>query len=150
MYRTIVRSKLTAVFAGLNAGQIDEVTRALAPDAQHYFIGAHALSGTRSTSMSIRHWYERLLRLMPDIHFDLQSIDVEGPPWRTLAVVRWTETNTGTDGVRARNEGVNVICISWGRVKRVRIYTDTTELVRTLDRLAAKGTLEAHATPIVD
>jgi ketosteroid isomerase-like protein len=150
MYRTIVKSKLTAVFAGLNAGHIEKVTREFAPDARHYFIGSHALSGTRSSSVAIRLWYERLLRLMPDIHFDLQSINVEGPPWRTLAVVRWTETNTGTDGVRARNEGVNVICINWGKVKSVSIYTDTTELVRTLDRLATKGVQEAQAAPIVD
>jgi hypothetical protein len=64
--------------------------------------------------------------------------------------VEWSETNTGTDGVRTDNEGVNVVEIRWGKVRRVRIYTDTARLTSTLDRLAAAGNLEAKAAPIVD
>jgi len=148
MYRKIVRAKLAAAFAGLNEGRIAAITCELSPSAEHFFIGEHALSGTRRTPETIQRWYERLLRLLPDIHFDLHHIHVEGPPWRTLATVDWSESNSGTDGVRTTNEGTNVIRIRWGKVVSVRIYTDTAVLQQTLDRLAAKGSSEAHADPI--
>ena len=150
MYRRIVTNILSTTFAGLSRGDISAITRQLAPTCEHYFIGHHALSGTRHTSLSIKRWYARLLEVFPDIHFTLHRIDVSGPPWRTLATVVWTETNTGTDGVRTENDGVNVIEIRWGKVYRVAIYTDTTRLLKTLDRLADAGNASAHAAPIVD
>jgi len=116
--------------------------------SEHFFIGSHALSGTYRTPQTIHLSRERFLRLLPDIHFDLQHIHVEGPPWRTLATVEWTESNSGTDGVRTTNEGVNVLRLRWGKVVSVRIYTDTTVLQQTRDRLVAQGTAEAHAAPI--
>ncbi|MCB0080071.1 MAG: nuclear transport factor 2 family protein [Caldilineaceae bacterium] len=149
MYHYIVKRKLRKVFAGLNAGKIEAVTDELSDQAVHYFIGQHALSGTRRTPDSIRLWYQRLLRLLPDIHFDLENIHVQGFPWATLAAVPWTESNSGTDGVRTSNEGLNLVRIAWGRVVEVRIYTDTQVLVATLDRLAAANVTEAHAPPII-
>src|SRR5688500_2709092 len=108
MYHYVVRRVLRASFAGLNQGTIEAVTDKLTANAEHYFIGQqHALSGTRRSHAAIYRWYERLLRLFPDIHFQLHRIRVSGPPWRTVAIVEWSETNTGTDGVRIDNEGVN-------------------------------------------
>jgi len=148
MYRSIVRAKLTAAFDGLNEGRIAAITDELSASAEHFFIGSHSLSGTRRSNEAIQLWYERLLRLLPDIRFDLQSIHVEGPPWRTLAVVEWSESNSGTDGVPTTNQGTNVLRIRWSKVVSVRIYTDTAVLQMTLDRLAASGNLEAQAKPI--
>jgi ketosteroid isomerase-like protein len=148
MYHAIVRRKLRDVFSGLNDGRAQAVTDELSKDAIHYFVGDHALSGTRRTPEAIFQWYERLFRLLPDIRFDIEDIYVEGPPWSTLAVVFWRETNSGTDGVRTTNEGANVVRIVWGRVVSVHIYTDTHVLLQTLDRLAASGVPEAHASPL--
>jgi ketosteroid isomerase-like protein len=148
MYRRQVERKLREAFAGLSQGRPEAVTSALSKSAVHFFIGAHALSGTRRTPDAIARWYGRLLRLLPEIRFDLNRIEIAGPPWRTLAVVSWNESNTGADGVPTRNSGVNVLEIAWGQVTGVRIYTDTTTLQRTLDRLAAAGVAEAHAAPI--
>ena len=150
MYQQVVRRILTSAFAGLNKGEIEAVTGKLTADAEHYFIGHHTLSGTRRTSTSIYRWYARLLSLFPDIQFQLHRIQVQGPPWSTIATVEWSETNTGTDGVRTYNEGVNIVEIRWGKVRRVRIYTDTARLTGTLNRLAAAGNPEAKADPIVD
>lgn len=149
MYHAIVRRKIRAAFAGLNAGRIEAVTDLLAPNAVHYFVGTHALSGTRRTPAAIAAWYQRLLRLLNGIHFELNDVRVAGWPWRTQVEAIWTETNSGTDGVLTSAEGVNLIEIRWGKVTSVRIYPDTAALERTLDRIAAKGTLEAHASPIV-
>jgi len=45
--------------------------------SEHFFIGSHALSGTYRTPQTIHLSRERFLRLLPDIHFDLQHIHVE-------------------------------------------------------------------------
>ena len=148
MYRTFVRRKITAAFAGLSAGCIEAITNELSPHATHYFVGTHALSGTRRTPEAIRAWYERLLRLLQGISFTLHEVRVSGWPWRTQVEAIWTETNHGTDGVTTSAEGVNLIEIRWGRVTSVRIYPDTAMLERTLQRIAAKGTSEALAAPI--
>jgi ketosteroid isomerase-like protein len=149
MYHEIVRRKITTAFAGLSSGQIEAITDELAPDAEHYFVGTHALSGTRRTPEAIRAWYERLLRLLQGINFTLHEVRVSGWPWRTRVEAIWTETNCGTDGVPTSAEGVNLIEIRWGRVTSVRIYPDTAALERTLQRIAAKGTSEAMAEPII-
>jgi hypothetical protein len=79
----------------------------------------------------------------------LHEVRVSGWPWRTFVEAIWSETNSGTDGVWTSAEGVNLIEIRWGRVTSVRIYPDTAALERTLQRIAAKGTAEALAAPIV-
>lgn len=150
MYHRVVRGILSTAFAGLSRGEIEAVTGRFSADAEHSFIGSHALGGTRRTPASIERWYQRLLRLFPDIRFTIHRIVVSGPPWRTLASIEWSEHNTGTDGVPTDNDGVNVVEIRWGRVRRVAIYTDTARLTRALDRLAAAGNADAHAPPIVD
>jgi ketosteroid isomerase-like protein len=148
MYHSFVRRKITAAFAGLSSGRIDAITNELAPDAVHYFVGTHALSGTRRTPEAIHAWYERLLRLLQTINFTLHEVRVSGWPWHTQVEAIWTETNRGTDGVETSAEGVNLIELRWGRVTSVRIYPDTAALERTLQRIAAKGTAEALASPI--
>lgn len=148
MYHAIVRRRITSAFAGLSAGRIEAITDELSPSAVHYFVGTHALSGTRRTPEAIRAWYERLLRLLTGITFTLHEVRVSGWPWRTQVEAIWTEANCGTDGVRTSAEGVNLIEIRWGKVTRVRIYPDTAVLERTLQRIAAKGTSEAMANPI--
>lgn len=149
MYHNIVRNKLSAAFDGLNAGNIQAVLKELGDQPEHFFIGEHALGGTRHTKASIEQWYERLLQIFPDIHFTLNEIQVYGSPWNTVGLVYWTETNSGTDGVRTQNTGLNVIRIRWGKVVSIRIYTDTNVLIKTLDRLAKAGNQLAKAAPIV-
>ena len=148
MYHAIVRRKIATAFAGLSAGRIEAITDEMSPRAVHYFVGTHALSGTRRTPETVRAWYGRLLRLLGGISFTLHEVRVSGWPWKTQVEAIWTETNNGTDGVLTSAEGVNLIEIRWGRVTSVRIYPDTAALERTLQRIAAKGTAEAMATPI--
>jgi ketosteroid isomerase-like protein len=149
-YHSIVKAILTKTFADLNAKKIEAVIARFTKNAEHYFIGEHALSGTRQSLPSIEKWYGRLFALFPDIQFQLKHIDVAGMPWHTVATVYWSETNCGTDGIQTTNTGLNVVVIRWGKVCSVRIYTDTQRLVNTLDRLALSGNVYAHATPIVD
>lgn len=149
MYHQIVTNILKNAFASLSQGDPSAILSKLAPQAEHYFVGEHALSGSRHTHQAIEKWYARLLRFQPDIHFTIRRIQVSGPPWHTLAVVEWTETNSGTDGIRTSADGVNVIELRWGKVSRIAIYTDTARLQATLERIQAAGMLEAHAAPII-
>jgi ketosteroid isomerase-like protein len=151
VYQAIVRSKVRSLFDAVSRGDAGPVLAAFAPSFEHRFLGeAHALGGARTTLASTREWYARLYRLLPDIAFVLDRIAVSGPPWNTTVIVDWTESNSGTDGVRTWNRGVHVAHLRWGRVTRLVICPDTTGLVATLDRLFANGTDEAHAAPITD
>ena len=102
MYTSIVKSRLRKAIAGLNAGRIEAITETLSTDAEHFFMGEHALGGTRRTPGAITRWYERLLRLLPDIHFELSRIDVQGWPWDTLAVLRNRSASAQTDRAESR------------------------------------------------
>ena len=150
MYHAIVRGRIRALFAAVNKGNAEPVLAAFAPAFEHAFLGEHALGGARHTLSATRRWYERLYRLLPDIHFDLRQIEVSGPPWNTTVVVDWDETNSGTDNVRTTNRGVHVAHLRWGRVTRLIICPDTIGLKATLERLSAAGNREALAAPIVD
>jgi len=150
MYRRIVRSRIEALFAAVNRGDAEPVLQAFARHFEHRFLGEdHALGGSRTALAETRLWYQRLYRLLPDIHFDLERIAVSGTPWNTVVVVDWLETNSGTDGVRTWNRGFHVAHIAWGRVTRLLICPDTAGLKATLERLFAAGNTEAHAPPIV-
>jgi hypothetical protein len=126
------------------------VLRAFADRFEHSFLGDTALGGSRKTLAATRQWYERLYRLLPDIQFYLRQICVSGPPWNTLVLVDWEETNSGTDGVRTTNRGIHVIHLKWGRATRLAICPDTVGLKATLDRLTLAGNAEANAAPITD
>lgn len=150
MYHAIVRARIRSLFDSVNQGDAGPVLAAFAPRFEHRFLGEdHALGGSRTSLVRTRAWYERLYRLLPDLHFDLARIVVSGPPWNTTVVVDWQETNSGTDGVRTYNRGLHVVHIAWGRVTRLVICPDTVGLKATLDRLFAAGNEEAHAPPIV-
>jgi ketosteroid isomerase-like protein len=150
MYHAIVRRRVRALFAAVNRGNAEPVLRAFARDFEHAFLGDTALGGTRKTLSATRKWYERLYRLLPDIHFDLGRITVSGAPSNTLVVIEWKETNSGTDGVRTLNHGLHVMQLRWGRATQLVICPDTVGLKATLDRLAGAGNAEALAAPIVD
>jgi ketosteroid isomerase-like protein len=125
MYHAIVRGCVQSLFAAVNKGNAEPVLAAFAPAFEHAFLGEHALGGARHTLSATRRWYERLYRLLPDIHFDLRQIEVSGPPWNTTVVVDWDETNSGTDQVRTTNRGIHVAHLRWGRVTRLIICPDT-------------------------
>jgi ketosteroid isomerase-like protein len=149
MYHLIVKRRIAQLFAAINAGDAGPVIDGFAHNFEHYFVGDHAFGGARRTKEATRAWYERLYRLLPDIHFTLKDVAVAGPPWNTIAYVRWREANSGTDGVRAEADGIHIVRLAWGKMTFLGIYPDTVALKATLDRLASKGFAEAHAAPIV-
>lgn len=150
MYHAIVRRQVRKLFAAVNRGDAGPVLRSFAPRFEHFFLGHHALSGKRKTLAATREWYDRLYRLLPDIHFDLRRISCTGGPWKTTVVIEWNETNSGTDGVRTSAHGIHILELQWGRATRLWICPDTVPLTATLDRLTRFGAAEAGAGPIED
>jgi ketosteroid isomerase-like protein len=148
MYHAIVRRRVEALFAAVSAGNARPVLDSFAPRFEHFFLGDHALGGSRASLEKTRLWYDRLYRLLPDIRFDLRAIRISGPPWNTLVAVDWVETNSGTDGVRTSTAGVHVARMAWGKMTYLGIYPDTTGLVKTLERLSRAGVAEATAEKI--
>lgn len=149
MYHAHVRSRVRQLFDAINRGDAAPVLAFFAPRFEHSFLGESALGGTRRTLAATREWYGRLYRLLPDIRFDLRHIHVSGGPWKTLVLIEWDETNSGTDGVRTYNRGVHVVALRWGKATKLTICPDTVGLVGTLTRLNASGNVEAMAAPIV-
>ena len=149
MYHAIVRRRIRRLFDAVNRGDAEPVLQMFAGRFEHSFLGEHALGGSRRTLAATRQWYERLYRLLPDIHFDLRNITVSGGPWNTIVVVEWDETNSGTDNVRTYNRGIHVVHLRWGRATQLIICPDTIGLKAALDRLSASGNAEAAAGPII-
>ncbi|MGI3169469.1 nuclear transport factor 2 family protein [Pseudooceanicola sp. C21-150M6] len=148
MYHAFVRARIRALFHAASTADSATILAGFAPRFEHIFLGDHALGGTRTSMAKTRDWYDRLYRLLPDIGFEITRIAVKGWPWATLAVIDWTERNSGTDGVVTTNAGCHIVEIAWGKITRLTIVTDTAVLQKTLDRLAAGGVAEAHAPPI--
>ena len=58
MYHAIVRRRVAALFAAVSNGDARPVLEGLAPRFEHFFLGDHALGGSRFTLERTRLWYE--------------------------------------------------------------------------------------------
>lgn len=149
MYRQLVERKIRALLDAVNSGDAEPVIAGFSRKFEHAYLGEHAMGGARHTVEATRRWYERLFRLLPDIHFTVERITVSGMPWNTTAIVEWRESNSGADGVKSSARGVHIASIRWGKMTRLLILSETHLLMETLRRLSANGFSEANAEPIV-
>lgn len=150
VYTFVVRKTVEQVFASLNQGDYEAVLKGISPSITHEFSGSHALGGTRHSIEAMRQWFQRLYRLVPQMHFTVEAVTVKGFPWNMTIAVEWTETATPADGSHYTNAGVNLIQMRWGKVVHLRVYEDTQRVAAMFERLAAQGIEEATALPIVD
>ena len=150
MYHFIVKQKLRRAFADINAGRYDRIVPQFAAQHRHIMYGQHALAGQRRTLASTRAWYARLQRLLPGLHFDVHAIAVTGWPWRTAAMVSWSDQFTLPDGSSAGNQGVHVFTLAWGQVTSLAVHCDTAKLAAYCTTMARQGRAEAAAAPIDD
>lgn len=150
LYHEFVRRKILSLFNSVGRGDAEPLLNQFAPRFEHASVGNHALGGSRHGLAATRDWYSRLYRLLPEIAFTIEKLEVRGMPWNTMAVIEWIEVNSGADGIIAASRGIHVVWIRWGRVTRLLIVPETDKLLATLDRLAAKGFAEAKAAAIAD
>jgi ketosteroid isomerase-like protein len=155
MYRSIVKTRIRNLFAEANRGNFQAVIHSLAPAFTYRLIGDTPLGGTRTTRNSMKSWFERIYRLVPDAKLVPQQIVVEGSPWNTriMTYVKFHGILPARDGApagRYENEVMQLMHLRWGRITSVLTLEDTLRFHRILPLLAAAGIVDATAAPIAD
>ena len=127
-----------------------EVLKAVAPHVHHRVPGAHALGGERHDKETLGRWFERLGRVLPNLHLTVNNIWVKGWPWHTTVFAQWDGTATLLNGDASYvNRGLHVFTLRWGRVYALEEFQDSQAAARALAAQAAAGLEEAVAEQIV-
>jgi ketosteroid isomerase-like protein len=155
MYHFIVKRRIRALFAEANRGNFQAIIDALAASFVYRFVGDTPLGGTRTKTSSMKLWFERIYRLVPDAKLHPQMIVVEGPPWNTriMTYVKFNGTLPPVGqqpGMRYENEVMQLLSLKWGRIHSVLTIEDTLRFARILPLLTKAGVAEATALPISD
>jgi ketosteroid isomerase-like protein len=148
MYKAIARRKARATFEALSRGDWETAIEDVSPDVHHVFPGANAIGGERHSKEAMRRWFERLYRLIPDLHFEVKHIAVKGWPWDMLVAVEWADHGHASDGEPYANEGAHWIRLQRGKATYIHAYLDTEKVTEICQRLAKEGVEEAAAEPI--
>lgn len=147
MYHAIVRRNVRNGFAQLSQGNPKPVLSLFAPNILLTFAGNHALGAEVRGLEKARQWFERMLRIFPDLHIKPTSIWVSGWPWNTLVVTHF-EVSAQLPGRAYSNAGIQLLRLSWGKILEDRLIEDTVLLQEALNYLAARGVDEAKARPL--
>ncbi|GAA1151170.1 nuclear transport factor 2 family protein [Nesterenkonia lutea] len=116
----------------------------------YHFHGEHALGGRRSSRDAMIRWWQRIVDLLPGARFTIHEVIVRGGPWRTRVAVRSSVRGPLPDGGVYSNTVFQFMTLRWGKVTEVETIEDIQVLVRALEVVAASGSSEAEAAPIVD
>jgi hypothetical protein len=117
LYSTIVKKRIRQAFDHVNNHRWDELMKSIAPDVHHRFGGAHAIGGERHDRETLRRWFERLARVLPNLNLKINNIWVKGWPWHTMVFVQWDGTATLLNGDASYfNRGLHVITLRWGKM----------------------------------
>ena len=98
LYSAIVKKRIRQSFDQVNDHRWDDLMGSIAPDVHHRFLGTHAIGGERHDQTTLRRWFERLARVLPDLHLTINNIWVKGPP---CAAARWSAPPAGSGRPRA-------------------------------------------------
>jgi ketosteroid isomerase-like protein len=149
LYQAIVKRRIRQSFEDVNNHRWDELMRSIAPDVHHRFGGVHAIGGERHDRETLRRWFERLARVLPNLRLEIKEIWVEGWPWHTMVFVQWDGTATLLDGGGYSQHAIHVITLRWGKIAALDVFEDSQEVARALVAQAAAGLDEALARPIL-
>jgi ketosteroid isomerase-like protein len=149
IYSSIVKSRIRQSFDHVNNHRFDELLNSIAPTVHHRFLGAHAIGGERHDKDTLRRWFERLARVLPNLHITINNIWVKGWPWNTTVFVQWDATATLLDGGPYSQHAIHLVTLRWGKIHALDVFEDSQEIARALDVQAAAGLKEAVAEQIV-
>src|SRR5687768_3632935 len=91
MYHYFVRRRVQYLLNCVRTGDFETIVNQFTRDAEHWFSGAHALAGKRTSGELIRAWYSRLGTVFPGLWFETKKIIVSGYPWRTNVVIEFID-----------------------------------------------------------
>jgi ketosteroid isomerase-like protein len=123
--------------------------RSISPGVHHCFGGDHAIGGERHDREALRRWFERLARVLPNLHLKINNIWVQGWPWHTMVFVQWDGTATLLNGDGYFQHAIHVITLRWGKIAALDVFEDSQAVDRALLAQAAAGLGEAAAEPIL-
>ena len=150
IYSSIVKMKIRQTFNHVNNHRWDKATEALDPHIHHRVSGDHALGGERHDKDSVRRWFERLGRVLPNLRITVTDVTVKGWPWNTKVFAQWDGKATLLNGGAPYiNRGLHVFTLRWGRVYALEEFQDSQAAGRGLAAQGAAGLEEAVAEPIV-
>ena len=149
LYSFIVKKRIRQSFEHVNNHRWDELLGSIAPTVHHRFLGTHAIGGERHDRETLRRWFERLGRVLPDLQLKINDVWVKGWPWNTTVFVQWDGTATLLNGGPYVQHAVHVITLRWGKIHALDVFEDSQEVARALAVQAATGLEEAAAEPIV-
>jgi ketosteroid isomerase-like protein len=150
LYSYVVEKSIRQSFDHVNNHRWDEAVIALVPHVHHRVSGAHALGGERHDKEAVRRWFERLGRVLPNLHLTVNHVWVKGWPWHTTVFAQWDGTATLLNGDASYvNSGLHVFTLRWGKVYALEEFYDSQAAARGLAAQAEAGLDEAVAEPIV-
>jgi ketosteroid isomerase-like protein len=149
IYSAIVKKRIRQAFDEVNDRRWDELMASITPTVHHRFGGAHAIGGERHDREALRRWFERLARVLPNLHLEINDIWVKGPPWHTMVFVQWDGTATLLNGGGYFQHAIHVITLRWGKIAALDVFEDSQEVARALAIQAEAGVDEALAEPIL-
>jgi len=149
VYRFIVKQKVRVGFAALSRGEYEPALSMMAEDCRYRFVGAHALSGSRSNRALIEQWFQRYMRVLPGFQFRVAKIVVEGWPWNTGVALRLDVSWKAPDGTVYENVALQMIELRWFKAVNILTVDDTRGFSDLLEKVATVyGVAEAAAAPI--
>ncbi|KAB1646958.1 nuclear transport factor 2 family protein [Pseudoclavibacter endophyticus] len=148
MYQRFVRAKVRSTFEKINSGDYMAMVDGLAPSFEYRFHGDHALGGRRTSRDAMIRWWQRVMKLLPGVRFDVHDVLVSGGPWRTMVAVRSSVSGDLPGGIRYENTVFQLMTLVWGKVTSVETIEDLQILERALRAVAETGEAEAVAGPI--
>lgn len=136
MYKWAVRRMIRANVRRLAAGDPGPLLAGYAENATLVFPGSSSWGGEHRGKPAIEKFLERFLDA--GMRGEAHEILVNGPPWRTLVCVLFTNEGRSADGTLVyENRAVLFAQIVWGRIRYQEDYEDT-EKVAAFDRYLAE------------
>ena len=127
LYSYIVKKRIRQTFDHVNNHRWVEAVKAIAPHVHHRVSGTHALAGERHDKEALRRWFERLGRVLPNLHIKVNNIWVMGWPWHTTVFAQWDGTATLLNRDASYvNRGLHMFTLRWGRVYALEEFQDFT------------------------
>ncbi len=149
MYNAFIKYNIRKAFQLINDHKYVEVAEGLALNIQHTFSGNHALGGSRHDLATVKEWFERVGRLLPDLKLTVTNVVVKGWPNNTLAIAQWTAAATLQNGDTYTNHGVHVVRAKWGKITEMTVYEDSQAVANALEKQYSSGLKEAKAGQII-
>ena len=134
MYKFFVKRIVRRTFARLSAGEHEHVVEKFRPQSRFHFAGEHALGAELRGPEAVRAWFAEMQRRFPGIEIRPVDLVVNGWPWNTTVANHFVVTAMRSGGRIYRNEGMQLLRLSWGRIVEDLIFEDTLKLDQELRR----------------